>query len=423
MKNLLLVLFSLFCLNSMYAQTYYLAGDFQGWSNNTTPMYDDGTNGDLLAGDGIFSREFSIATADYHAWKVTDGTWNTTWPAANSWFNTSASPQTVLFTFNTNLQTDVWWPAQNIVNTNETKPTALVAVGDWQSEAGETGDWVNNSTITAMYDNGQNGDWAANDGVFCYHVNNLPAGSWIGKAVDSGTWHSWGKDGRSEDGQNVEFTTTSANQDVYFYVNTNTGRITIVLNTPIPVEFVSFSASIIKSGVELIWKTATETNNKGFDIERLVNSSWEKIGFVKGSGSSTTPVNYSFVDENPVNDNLSYRLKQIDYDGSYLYSKTIEVNYNAPVEFSLSQNYPNPFNPSTSINYSLSVESTVVIEIYNTVGEVMMTINNGIHQAGAYRSTIDLSRLSSGIYFYKLIAYSIADGTNFSSIKKMVLLK
>ncbi|MBZ0198979.1 MAG: T9SS type A sorting domain-containing protein [Ignavibacteriaceae bacterium] len=423
MKNLLSVLVLLFALSSVYAQPYYLAGDFQGWSNNTTPMYDDGTNGDLVAGDGIYSREFSVATADYHAWKVTDGTWNTTWPAANSWFHSTSAPQTVLFTFNTNLQNDVWFPTQNIVNTNETKPTALVAVGDWQSEAGETGDWINNSIITAMSDDGQNGDWAANDGVFCYHVNTLPAGSWIGKAVVSGTWHSWGKDGRSEDGQNVDFATTTANQNVYFYVNTNTGRITIQLNTPIPVELVSFAAAVNNNSVELNWQTATETNNSGFDIERKVNSTWQSIGFVKGLGTSTGTINYSFVDENPVAGNLRYRLKQIDYNGEFTYSNTVDVNFITPIDFNLSQNYPNPFNPATSIDYALPVESNVAIEIYNTVGENLMTINNGVQATGTYKYTIDLSRLSSGIYFYKLSANSTSDGTNFTSIKKMVLLK
>ncbi len=85
-------------------------------------MFDDGTNGDLVSGDGIYSLEYSLATVGSHEWKVTDGTWDTTWPTANSWFLSITDPQTVLFTFNTNSVGDGWLPDQNICNTNEVKP-------------------------------------------------------------------------------------------------------------------------------------------------------------------------------------------------------------------------------------------------------------------------------------------------------------
>ena len=211
-------------VDSLPVSPYYLAGDFQGWNPSSTPIYDDGTNGDLVSGDGIYSLEFSVATSGFHGWKVTNGTWDVTWPASDSWFSSTTDPQTVLFTFNTNSVGDGWFPDQYIVNTNEAKPTALVAVGDFQSEEGESGDWINNSTITAMHDDGLDGDLLSGDGIFCYHMKSLPIGSYSAKGVKAGEWNGWGTDGRSQDAKNINFTTTIENQDVYLYVNVNTGR-------------------------------------------------------------------------------------------------------------------------------------------------------------------------------------------------------
>jgi|GEM_PF-6985508 len=211
-------------VDTLPVSPYYLAGDFQGWNPSTTPLYDDGTNGDLVSGDGIYSLEFSVATSGFHGWKVTNGTWDVTWPASDSWFSSTTDPQTVLFTFNTNSVGDGWFPDQYIVNTNEAKPTTLVAVGDFQSEEGESGDWINNSTITAMHDDGLDGDLLSGDGIFCYHMKSLPIGSYSAKGVKAGEWNGWGTDGRSQDAKNINFTTTIENQDVYLYVNVNTGR-------------------------------------------------------------------------------------------------------------------------------------------------------------------------------------------------------
>jgi len=88
-----------------------------------------------------------------------------------------------------------------------------------------------------------------------------------------------------------------------------------------------------------------------------------------------------------------------------------------PAEFALSQNYPNPFNPITTIEYSLPITSNVTIDIYNLRGELVTELINEIRQAGTHRLNWDASDLSTGIYFYRLIAGS------FHSTRKMVLLK
>jgi len=191
----------------------------------------------------------------------------------------------------------------------------------------------------------------------------------------------------------------------------------------IPVELVSFSASTSGGSVTLDWQTATETNNSGFAVERSTdNVNFSQIGFVPGAGTSTEIRNYSFTD-NPVNSlKYYYRLKQIDYNGSYEYSEVVEVEIGLPTEFSLEQNYPNPFNPSTKIKYSIPQDAFVSIKVFNVLGEKVSELVNEEIKAGIQEVTFDASHLSSGIYFY-LIEAKGTDAKEYFDSKKMILLK
>jgi hypothetical protein len=193
----------------------------------------------------------------------------------------------------------------------------------------------------------------------------------------------------------------------------------------IPVELVSLNTSVINNSVELIWSTASERNNMGFDIERKTGqNNFEKIGFVNGKGTTSEFTSYFFVEDNLPAGVHSYRLKQIDFDGSYKYSKVVEAEIEAPSVSELKQNYPNPFNPSTSISFNLAVESKVSIKVYNLAGEEMAEIVKSDFQAGIHNINFNTAQygLNSGVYFYKIVANSI-DGRNFSSVKKMILIK
>ncbi|MCZ7616719.1 MAG: hypothetical protein M5T52_24915 [Ignavibacteriaceae bacterium] len=127
------------------------------------------------------------------------------------------------------------------------------------------------------------------------------------------------------------------------------------VTTIIPVEFTSFTAAISENKVTLNWTTATELNNQGFEIERkLSGNKFERIGYVPGYGTTTEPKTYAYVDEDVSTGVYFYRLKQIDFNGSYEYSNEIEIDINfTPKEYILCQNYPNPFNPTTRIDFSL----------------------------------------------------------------------
>jgi hypothetical protein len=202
-------------------------------------------------------------------------------------------------------------------------------------------------------------------------------------------------------------------------VNPTAGVAAIQITEPtLPVEMTSFSASVKQGNVSLKWTTATETNNYGFEVQRSSkNNSWEKIGFVKGSLTSTVSHEYGFTDNNAKTGSYFYRLKQLDMSGAFEYSDAVEASLAAPKEFSLSQNYPNPFNPVTAIKYQLPQSARVTLKIYNAIGSEVATLVNEIKDAGSYSAVFDASKMTSGIYFYKLMAGK-------SSItKKMILLK
>lgn len=202
----------------------------------------------------------------------------------------------------------------------------------------------------------------------------------------------------------------------------------VALGAVVPVELTSFTTSIEKNDIILNWETGSETNNSGFDIERKSGDDWTKIGFVPGAGTTTEVMKYTFKDS-PKNLTgiISYRLKQVDYDGAFTYSKSINVDVSSfsPASYSISQNYPNPFNPSTVINYSLPYESNVKITIYNVNGEVVNELVNGVGNAGNHEITFSINglNLSSGVYFYSIRASSLDGKHSFQQTKKMVLIK
>jgi hypothetical protein len=193
-------------------------------------------------------------------------------------------------------------------------------------------------------------------------------------------------------------------------------------SNPVPVELTSFNASVNGKDVVLSWETATEVNNSGFQVERSTDKvSFTSVGFVKGNGSTSEKSRYSFVDTDLKPGAYYYRLKQMDLDGKFEYSKVVEVNLEIPASYNLSQNYPNPFNPSTEISFSVPVDASVTLSVYNAVGEkVLETVNN--FTPGTYKHTIDGKNLTSGIYFYSIKSAG-SNGSVFSSTKKMVLIK
>jgi hypothetical protein len=192
---------------------------------------------------------------------------------------------------------------------------------------------------------------------------------------------------------------------------------TATINPVIPVELISFTHKIVNGKVILDWVTATELNNLGFEIQRsLDNNIFVTIGFVEGKGTSTSNQYYSFTDEG-IDGIIYYRLKQVDFNGSYNYSQVIEVNGVTVSTLQLEQNYPNPFNPSTTIKYQIGNDEFVNFKVFNSLGEEVAELVNQLQESGTYEINFVGKELPSGIYVYQITA------GNYVESKKMLLLK
>jgi photosystem II stability/assembly factor-like uncharacterized protein len=265
--------------------------------------------------------------------------------------------------------------------------------------------WVSQNTPTTspLYDIkfiNENLGWAVGYGV-------------ILKTIDGGTNWIWSFGG-------------FAHKSLCF-INQNTGWVVgasgkIFKTTDggaLPVELTSFGFKLSNNKVNLSWTTTTELNNHGFEIERSIDKiSWRTIGFKEGKGTTSEPQQYSYSDNilDLTTSKIYYRLKQVDFNGSFEYSDILEVLI-APSKFSLEQNYPNPFNPNTNIQFAISSLQFVTLKVYDVLGNEVATLVNQEKPAGNYEVEFDASHLSSGVYYYQLWT------GEFVETKKMILLR
>ena len=195
-------------------------------------------------------------------------------------------------------------------------------------------------------------------------------------------------------------------------------RRTVDVDVVVPVELTSFAANVKDQDVVLNWTTATETNNRGFEVERRSeNTDFVTVGFIDGNGTTTESQSYVFTDKKMLPGTYVYRLKQIDFDGSSEYSQEVEAEIANPIEYVLSQNYPNPFNPSTTISYSIPEAGFVTIKVYDILGNEVANLVDEFKQVGKHDLVFNASNLSSGVYYYKMTS------AGFSEIKKLMLMK
>jgi hypothetical protein len=245
----------------------------------------------------------------------------------------------------------------------------------------------------------------------------------IAKDDGSGNWVDLG-------GTGTAITTGTILSTVVF---TSLGNFVLANNTggtnPLPVELSFFTANNNGRNIQLNWETKTEVNSNKFEIERALENIkgstdiWASVGTIQASGTSNSSKKYSYSEKNLQSGKYQYRLKIIDNNGSYKYSNVVETEIALPKNFGLSQNYPNPFNPSTKIDYQVPVDAKVIMEVYNIAGQKVSELVNQRQSAGYYSVDFGGSKLSSGIYIYRLTAVDIAARNNFSSIKKMMLIK
>jgi len=202
------------------------------------------------------------------------------------------------------------------------------------------------------------------------------------------------------------------------WIGTDSGLTVFNEGGIVPVELNSFTATANGKEVTLNWSTATELNNQGFEVQRKFGSNdFVTVGSVKGYGTTTSPNQYSYVDKLIDPGKYFYRLKQIDFNGTFEYSDVIEVEVRSVDKFALEQNYPNPFNPTTTIGYILQEKSNAKLTLLNAIGEEIAVLVNKEQDKGYHKVEFDAANLSSGVYFYQLKAGSYVE------TKKMILLR
>ncbi len=217
------------------------------------------------------------------------------------------------------------------------------------------------------------------------------------------------------------FSGFSAITDIIGYAG---GSIGLILRyddtTYIPVKLISFEGRTQNNKIILTWQTASELNNKGFEIEKSFDKeNWFTLGFVEGGGTTTNLNYYSFTDNEIPSEIQYYRLKQLDFNGSFEYSKVIEVNSDLTItSYQLFQNYPNPFNLLTIINYQVPVKSQINISIYDIKGEKILELVNEEKEKGLYKTALENVKLPSGIYFVRMIT-----STGYSAVIKITQIK
>lgn len=171
------------------------------------------------------------------------------------------------------------------------------------------------------------------------------------------------------DGQFIAFV---ANGNPGGYAGTNQGSDAVSNFAPIlgalPIELLRFGAIPGTSDVKLEWETATELNNSHFEVQRSWDGRhYQVIGQVVGQGTSSEIVAYEFRDDQPLYGTSYYRLKQVDYDGSFEYSPVNQVNFGGNSDLTI---YPNPAASGTEIK--IRGKNIRQVRIYNTMGQLML---------------------------------------------------
>lgn len=188
----------------------------------------------------------------------------------------------------------------------------------------------------------------------------------------------------------------------------------------VPVEFLSFNAHVLDSGVELRWITTRETNNAGFEVERSVNhTDFVRVGFVPGAGSSVGNTTYSYWD--PHITEAWYRLRQIDFDGKHDYSPVIHTSSRSVSDFDIRALYPQPYRVNDRQPLIVAVaspcEDVASLRLFNSFGRMVLSYHCTLH-AGVQSVSLPFRDLAPGLYVVSLTT----KGGNVANAKVLVTM-
>jgi hypothetical protein len=199
-------------------------------------------------------------------------------------------------------------------------------------------------------------------------------------------------------------------------LGTLTNATIMIVEQALPITLIDFKGSSQDNNVILNWTTATESNNKGFVIQRSQNGTdWTLLGFVNGAGNSNEQKKYSYTDNKLDPGLYHYRLKQEDNDGKFEYSRIVTIQLYGKKVFELGQNRPNPFRGKTFVSFSLAEKRRVTLTLFDSHGKLIKTLLSETREAGSHVIDLDLQTLPGGVYYYKIIA------GDFTDVKKMIV--
>lgn len=186
----------------------------------------------------------------------------------------------------------------------------------------------------------------------------------------------------------------------------------------LPVELTSFDAIVQDNRAVLRWETASETNNAGFEVQQRIGGSFQTIGFVEGRGTTTNTQRYSYRTRNLAAGDHEFRLKQIDFDGTFAFSGPAMASIALTGAAVMDAAHPNPFNPQTQFTLTIAREQEVAIYVYDMQGRQLATLFQGTLGASeAHPFTFEASNLPSGRYFIRAV------GQFFNQSQTVTLLK
>jgi len=176
----------------------------------------------------------------------------------------------------------------------------------------------------------------------------------------------------------------------------------IQANGALPVELTSFKAIQSKENIDLLWETATEINNDKFEVEQSRDGrAFQKIGEVKGKGTTLAPQEYAFEVTKPRNGISYYRLKQIDFDRQFDYSKVVSVNFIGNGD-NIGGFYPNPSHSGfVHLEYFAEHEDEVPFSVFDITGKLVISQVQQLSR-GANNLSFDFGDLDTGIYIVKI---------------------
>ncbi len=191
-------------------------------------------------------------------------------------------------------------------------------------------------------------------------------------------------------------------------------------SSTLPVEMTSFDARVDGNRTALEWQTATETNNAGFEVQiqpgdaDTETTSWTTLDFVEGHGTTSKPRTYRYETKELDFGSYRFRLKQVDYDGAFEYSATVEVTLTMSEAFRLSAPYPNPFQNRANVALTVAEQQNVEIALYNTLGQRVAVVHSGpLAPNTKHEFKVNGGRLPSGLYLMR------ARGDSFSATRRL----